>query len=99
MNTETKTIWDVIDNAPGKLEPIGDCVIWATNEDHEHGTCWLAFLDLIGWSAENYGERLNPDDYRPGYVEIEKLAKALLCYSDHARDAWDHVTELMAADN
>lgn len=97
-NPATLHLWDLVDRESlGPNAPIADLFSWAANEDFERGTCWIAFLDLIGWTSEHAGQKLNHPDYRPGYLEIEKLADALSHYADHPRDSWDLVCEIESA--
>jgi hypothetical protein len=96
-NPATMTLWDRIDTAAPTLGPIAGLFEWATNEDPRRGTCWFAFLDLMGWSDEHLGQNANVPGYRPGYVEIDKLAKALTCYSERPRACWDFVCEIESA--
>ena len=58
---------------------------WSTN--CEHPTPFALFLDLIGWSEDNYGERLCGNQQPAiGYVEAGKLAAALEAWADSPRE-------------
>jgi predicted AlkP superfamily pyrophosphatase or phosphodiesterase len=94
----TKTLWDLLETPPANCEAIANLVSWSMNEDARTGTALLAFLDLIGYSAEHYGEPQNHPNYRPGYLEMDYLADALKEYADNPGDAWDFVCEIVTAD-
>jgi len=69
------------------------------SENCEHPTPFVLFLDLIGWSEDNYGERMC-SDRTPciGYVEAYKLAQALEAWSDHPRDVETQVADIVEAE-
>lgn len=84
----------LLENPPKGCEPIADLWSWAENESFDRGTCWLEFLDLIGYSRVNYGETINKADYLAGYVELDKLAKALSAYAKRPQEVRAYVLEL-----
>jgi len=67
---------------------------WSTN--CEHPTPFALFLDLIGWSEDNYGERICTDK-QPliGYIEASKLAAALEAWSDRPREVEAAVADII----
>jgi len=73
---------------------------WSTN--CEHPTPFALFLDLIGWSEDNYGERICTDKgsglhVQPGigYIEASKLAAALEAWSDRPREVEAAVADII----
>lgn len=99
MNTDTKTIEQLLDNPPRRGTPIATLVNWSYNEDYRAGTAWLEFLDLIGISAKHYGEHLNRPGYRPGYLEGDYLADALKAWANYPQEIEQYALAIMDADN
>ena len=57
------------------------------------------YLDLIGWTEENFGESVySLSDASLGYLEIGKLAAALTEYADRPHDVTEYVDALMSAE-
>ncbi len=64
MSTETRDIWAMLEEpAPQGCEGVQDLYSWSLNYDAGKGPFPL-FLDLIGWSADNFGETLTSDVVR-----------------------------------
>lgn len=78
-------------------ELIDDLFNWSQNFDFP--TPASLFLDLIGYSEEEFGERLCGDRLPPlGYKEHHVLGWALLAYAHRPSDALEQVVELLAAE-
>lgn len=75
--------WELLDNAPDYLQPVADLIRWASNEEHRAGTTYLAFIDLIGYTRENFGDTLNNPNWQAGYVEADYLADALKVWANN----------------
>jgi Fe-S-cluster formation regulator IscX/YfhJ len=96
--TEYPDAWQYAENAPEYASAVSDLWHWSTNYDAGRGPITL-FLDLIGWSDENIGEKLyDMNDMSLGYVELHKLALALTQYSDRPQDVTDWIDGLLAYD-
>lgn len=92
------TVWQLIEDAPFTLADTCALYDWSTNFDPGHGP-FVLFLDLIGWSGENYGEAFyDLSDASLGYMELEKLGRALSEYVCRPRDVRDFVDALMEAE-
>jgi len=80
-------------------QPIGTLYDWATNYEAGRNPFTL-FLDLIGWSADEYGETLFQGDPSSviGYVEAGQLGDALSAWADHPALVRDVVAALMRAE-
>lgn len=91
---------ELLDTAPEKLAPIVALIRWASNEGFSRGTTYLAFIDLIGYTREHFGDTLNPATWSPGYLEADYLADALKCWADRPQDVEDFLLnyELNAID-
>ena len=91
---------ELLNNAPEKLAPIVNLIQWATNEGFSGGTCYLAFIDLIGHSREHFGDTINAPTYQPGYLEADYLADALKCWANYPQDVEEFILnfELNAID-
>jgi hypothetical protein len=87
---------ETLSAADAKLAPIGDLYRWS--ENFEHPGPWVLFLDLIGYTVENYGETLyNVKEHgtsQLGYLELDILADALKCYAVRPRDVEELVERL-----
>ena len=66
------------------------------HRDQAGGDFWIA-LDLIGYSEDEYGERLCADRVPSlGYKEHHLLGWALLAYAHRPGDVLERVAELIA---
>jgi hypothetical protein len=92
--------WQLLEqDAPQGCEAVQDLYSWSTNYDAGKGPFTL-FLDLIGWSEDEMGEDIYAyKDRSLGYVELDKLALALVEYADRPNDVKEYVGELMAAES
>ena len=92
-------IWAILEqDAPEGCASVQDLYSWSLNYDPGKGPFAL-FLDLIGYSMEEIGERLyDMDKMLLGYVELSKLAAALESYSTRPYDVTEYVAALMAAE-
>jgi len=71
---------------------------WSTNYDAGTGPFTL-FLDLIGYSFDEYGEALYTlTEGSLGYVELGYLARALNEYTDNPTKVRDYVEALLSAE-
>ena len=84
------------EEAPNYAEAVASLYGWASN--YEGMTPFRKFLDLIGWSLEEYGSPLadwsNPADAL-GYMEIGYLAEALTEYANRPLDVEGFIRELL----
>jgi hypothetical protein len=104
------TIWEYVEAAPGFVSAIADLWGWSLNYDHQDPRRpFPLFLDLVGYSEEQYGCRLSTWGRNEqgsfggaveglGWIELDKLAKALLEYTDRPRECDDWITGLMSGD-
>lgn len=96
---ETKDIWALLEeSAPSGCDAVQDLYSWSLNYDAGRGPFTL-FLDLTGWSQDNYGETFyNLSDMSLGYLELDKLARALAEYALNPRSVERYVDTLMEAE-
>lgn len=74
---------------------IDDLFSWSQNFDFPSPAS--LFLDLIGYSANEYGEPLcQAGAPTLGYIEHHRLGWALLAYAHRPSDVLERVTELLA---
>lgn len=99
MNTDSKTIEQLLENPPRRGTPIVHLVNWSYNEDFRTGTAWLEFLDLTGISTGYYGEYLNRPGYRAGYLEGDYLADALKAWANYPQEIEEYAIAIMDADD
>ena len=92
-------IWELLEApAPKGCDGVQDLYSWNLNYDAGTGP-FVRFLDLIGWSEENFGENIaNQDAHDLGYVELDKLATALREYADRPHEVSAYVSTLMDAE-
>lgn len=107
---DPQTIWDYVEAAPGFVSAIADLWSWSLNYDHsDPRRPFPLFLDLVGYSDEQYGCRLSTWGRNElggfggaveglGWIELDKLAKALLEYTDRPRECDDWLLGLMSPD-
>lgn len=94
------SVWDFLE-LPNSLAPQAQALYsWGLNCDRK-GNPFLLFLDLIGWTDDNYGEetRLMERGSHYGYTEIGHLADALTEYADSPHDVRSWVDDLMRCED
>lgn len=92
-------IWALLgQDAPDGCASVQDLYSWSLNYDSGRGP-FVLFLDLIGYSEEEYGETLyNMRTASLGYLELDKLADALKEYIDAPGAVTGYVARLMLAE-
>jgi hypothetical protein len=85
METKPKTVWDLYENPPKGAEETSALAEWSLNYDYKTGNPYWVFLDLIGYSEENYGENLFSGKFSQvlGFMELDYLADALKEYAEN----------------
>ena len=106
MNTETKTPESVgslawaSDSAPTYCEGIESLYSWSSN--YQDMKPFRKFLDLIGYSAEQFGVALSdwadPSDSF-GYMELAKLSKALTDWANRPQDCEAFILKLLSVES
>jgi len=91
-------VWQLLEqSAPEGCEAVQDLYSWSLNYDPGKGPFGL-FLDLTGWSEDNYGSDVYDIAARSlGYVELSKLAAALEEYSTLPATVHEYVSVLLDA--
>jgi hypothetical protein len=101
-STNTKTIWDLLENPPIQAAETAALLEWSMNFDHKLGaTPYTIFLDLIGYSADNIGCPLSSLDniHRVlGYMELDYLGDALKEYADNPKAVSQFIDDIQAAE-
>lgn len=100
--SKAQDVWEFTEDPPMNVWDVSDLWHWSTNYDPGKGPFTL-FLDLIGYSYEEFGENLydTTGDYAAsglGYVELDKLARALSQYALNPRSTRAWIEELMSFD-
>jgi hypothetical protein len=101
--TNRKNFWELLENPPANVSETNALIEWSMNYDIKTGTPYHLFLDLIGYSDENYGENLYKGNPRNvlGFMEIDYLGDALKEYANNPKEveAWiDALTEAEAGE-
>jgi len=95
-----KTFWDLLENPPANVSETNSLIHWSMNYDIKTGTPYHLFLDLIGYSYDNYGDALfkgNPRNVL-GFMEIDYLGDALKEYADNPQAVEEWIEALMDAE-
>lgn len=99
METKTKrTIWDELENPSEPVEHVSELASWSMNYDYAQRP-YLVFLDLIGYSSEEYGEPLtNLENLVLGYLELDLIGKALQEYATNPEMVTRYIKALEQAE-
>ncbi len=93
--------YELLENAPDYAKETAALIRWSENYDFPSPAS--LFLDLIGYSADQYGEVLCSDlgevSARLGYLECDMLADALKEYAARPQDITAWLEELFAAES
>ena len=92
MKDTKKDLWDILEDPKPSQEHTAGLISWSMNYDLKTGTPYHIFLDLIGYSANEYGSNLF--DYNNlhrvlGYMELDYLADALKEYAENPQAVLD----------
>lgn len=96
METEKKDLWEFLDKDNPLAENAQHLFEWSLSFDFGQRP-WELFLDIIGYSAEQYGSNLHNGDYSGSirYMEADFLGRALREWADHPHDVEAWITDLM----
>jgi len=112
MDTETTTsVWEFLERPDDRAPEAHDLYRWGLNCERNSNP-FLVFLDLIGWSEENYGQHLVlgeskhegrrkqhlSDVMHLGYMELDYLGRALMAYALNPRRVGAWIDDLMACE-
>jgi hypothetical protein len=97
MTTTTEVLEGLLSNED--CPQVAALYSWSTNYDPGQGPSTL-FLDLIGWSEEEFGAPCFDHNKIGsfGYVELAYLADALKAYADNPSWVRSYVDDLMVAE-
>jgi len=101
MKDTKKDIWDLLEEAKPSQEHTAGLTSWSMNYDLKTGTPYHIFLDLIGYSANEYGSNLF--DYNNvhrvlGYMEMDYLGDALKEYANNPQAVLDFIESINEAE-
>lgn len=96
MTVTKQDVWSLLEEANSTpVEPIASLYHWSLNFDAGQ-TPFTAFLDIIGWSQEQYGDNLYDwKNVQIGYMELDYLADALKFYADRPQEATDFFEKIL----
>jgi hypothetical protein len=90
--------WQLLESAPDYAAHTNALYEWSLAYDAGKGPITL-FLDLIGYSFDNYGVNLYDLINTPlGYVELDYLGDALKEYADRPGDVMAWLEQLLNAE-
>ncbi len=98
MNESTLTLEEVLENASPKVQAIADLIEWSWNYDYKTGTPFWAFLDLIGYSADNYGSNLNPESFTLDFASADPFAEAIKVWATRPETVYEFIDQVQNAD-
>ena len=96
----SRDLWEYLDEEEPKAPATRALFSWSLNYDYEDRPFNL-FLDLTGWSAENYGSPISNLDnvHRTiGYLEADYLGDALKEWADNPRQVEEWISGLMSCE-
>lgn len=88
---------DMVREALAQSRLDGVVTLYEWSENFEWPSPWALFLDVIGYSAENFGETIfdvKEQGSKLGYVELDYLADALKEYAIKPRDVEELIDTL-----
>lgn len=89
----THEYWQMLDDHPPHVTNLADLIGWSHNCDFP--TPLHVFMDLTGYSEENWGENYCTKMPRLGYLELSKLGKAIDEYTVRPHDVHDWLKKLL----
>ena len=94
METQEVSVWDYLERENPHAQHTQALYSWGLNCERTSNP-FLVFLDLIGWSVENYGGRLCVMPDKLGYTELSHLADALNEYALFPNEVTEWLNALM----
>jgi len=88
------TLWDLLENPKPSQAHTAGLISWSMNYDLKTGTPYHIFLDLIGYSLEEYGSNLfNYSNIQRvlGFMELDYLGDALKEYAENPQAVLDFI--------
>ena len=97
--TKTLTLNELLEANEARFPEITSLYEWSLN--YEAGkTPFTLLIDLIGYTADNYGESLyNIAKVPLGYLELDYLADAMKEYATIGADAYDYIVAILDAES
>jgi hypothetical protein len=99
METQLSKVEQVIAAAPERFADITSLYEWSLN--YEAGKSpYVVFLDLIGYSYQEYGMAIFREDFNQvlGYLELDYLADALKAIANYGEEAYLYASALVEAE-
>jgi hypothetical protein len=91
----TNKFYELCDTAPDYAADTACLFSWSEG-NYSFPAPSSLYLDLIGYSEEEHGERLTSNAWPSlGYLEIDLLAKALTEYATRPNDVYQFISKLM----
>lgn len=91
----TNKFYELCDTAPDYAADTARLFSWSEG-NYSFPAPSSLYLDLIGYSEEEHGERLTSNAWPSlGYLELDLLAKALTEYATRPNDVYQFISNLM----
>jgi len=91
--------YELIDNAPETLSRIAR--LWSVSSNYDYPTPATIFIDLIGYTEEEFGEPLTTMKEavrRLDFIGLGLIGQALDEYTDRPNDARKFISDLLEAE-
>jgi hypothetical protein len=98
MNGKVVELHEVLENAPEWAKPIAELAEWSLNYDYKTGTPYWEFLDLIGYSEEKQGYKINTKHFQLDYASVDSFADALKVWAVRPHDVYEFCDRVGDAD-
>lgn len=98
MTAVAEDLYGLLEEAPKECEGVASLWSWSMNFEAGQGPA-TAFLDLIGYSADQFGENVYGwDKINMGYRELSELAGALEDYANNPQQVREYIDSLIEAE-
>ena len=98
--TTTLSLDELLEANEARFPEITSLYNWSRFNYEPGKTPFTLLIDLIGYTADNYGESLYNVVKTPlGYLELDYLADALKEYATIGADAYDYIVEILDAES
>lgn len=96
---KTLSLEELLETNEARFAEITSLYNWSFNYDAGK-TPFTLLIDLIGYTADNYGDNLYNIAKTPlGYLELDYLADAMKEYASIGSDAYDYIVAILDAES
>ena len=94
MNTTTDTYKELLETWGERMTPV--LQLWGASSNYEHPAPYVKFLDLIGYTAREFGTTLYETgaDHQLGHLELDMIADAIKCWAVRPGDVENMIDQI-----